>query len=272
MEQKLAVSTLAFQNWELEDAIAVCKENGIGALELRMGFHPWSRLDLPDSVYERNYEIIRSQGLKVSDLGTSVHMMGCRPESLKELERCSQIANIMECQGLRIMFGNKRRFWSEPKPEIDYEELATWLRAADDIAGQFKTQIWIENHDEFSGGKMLRELLDRYPFRHVRLIWDIIHSLEADETPEETLTYMGKDLVHIHVKDGRPWENPDCSQWKHTRIGEGAVPLKQVVDLVQKTGYDGYFSLEWESPWREEIRGEGYEIPKMIRDFVEVMK
>jgi len=236
-------------------------------MEIRMGFHSWSKLDLPDCVYEQNYERIHSQGIEVSDLGTSVHMIGCKEEGLKELERCAQIANILHCQGLRIMFGSKRKFWSEPKTEINDDNLVNWLIKADHIAEKYQTQIWLETHDEFSTGKVQREVMNQHPFRNIRLLWDIMHSLEAKEAPEETLKYMGAELVHIHIKDGIPRENPDYIHWKYTRLGEGIVPIKDIVNLIQNSGYEGYFSLEWESAWRKELRGEGYEIPEMLKQY-----
>jgi len=272
MNNKLAVSTLAFQDWELDDAIEACKEYGIDAMEIRMGFHSWSNLDLPDCVYEQNYEKLRRRGIKVSNLGTGVLMIDCKEERLKDLERCAQIANILHCKGLRIMFGSNRRFWSEPETEINYENLVKWLIKADHIAEKYQTQIWFETHDEFSTGKVQREVLSRYTFRNIRLIWDIMHSLEAKEAPEETLKYMGADLVHVHIKDGMPWENPDCVHWKYTKLGEGIVPIKDIVNRIRQSGYDGYFSLEWESAWREELRGEGYEIPNVLKQYSKLMQ
>ena len=60
-----------------------------------MNFHPWSDLSLPDSEYLRNYELLKENQIRVSDLGTGIRMNGYDKEGLKELERCSQIANIM---------------------------------------------------------------------------------------------------------------------------------------------------------------------------------
>lgn len=261
---KLAASTLAFQGWTLEEAVKACRENGIEAMEIRMNFHPWSDLSLPDEEYRKNYEYLKENGIAVSDLGTGIRMRGYTAEGLEELERCSRIANIMHCCGLRIMLGNKRKLLSENVPDIDYDGLVRWLVEADAILEQHRTQIWIETHNEFATGKSLRELLDRHSFRNIKLLWDIMHPLESGEQPEETLKFMKPDLVHVHIKDGTPWENPDMSSWKYTGIGEGSVPIKAIVDMIRADGYEGYFSLEWESAWREELRGAGFGIPDVL--------
>lgn len=271
MKNKLAVSTLAFQGWTFEDSLEACVKYGIDALEIRTGFHPWSGLELPDQEYERMYKEITGRGLAVSDLGTSIRMIGYTKEGLEELRRCSEIANILHCRGLRIMLGNRHKRRSDVVPPIDYEGLLQWLIEADGILEKHQTQIWIETHDEFATGKAHHDILAKYPFRNIYSLWDIMHPLEAGEKPEETLAYMGDKLVHVHIKDGLPWEDPDRSSWKYTRIGEGCIPIADIVNLIRSLGYNGYFSLEWENAWREEIRGEGFEIPKMLEEYVTFM-
>lgn len=272
MKNKLAASTLAFQDWTLEDAAEACRRNGIDALEIRMNFHSWSNLALPDSEYERMYQFLHNKGLAVSDLATGIRINGYMEEKLEELERCSQVANLLCCRGLRIMIGNKRKRWSDEVPGIDMDGITDWLIEAEEILKRYNTQIWIETHDEFATGKAQRALLNRYPFEHVKLLWDIMHPLESGEKPEDTLKYMGKDLVHVHIKDGTPWPDADLSSWKYTRIGEGSVPIRDIVSLILSTGYEGYFSLEWESSWRPEIRGEGFEVDKMLAQYHDFME
>lgn len=269
MNNKLAVSTLAFQNWELEDAIRACKDHGIDAMEIRMDFHSWSQLGLPDCVYEENLKKMQQQGISVSDLAASIKISGYDTGRLKEAERCARIANLLQCRGIRIMIGGKK---DDREPEIDMDGLVRWLIEADEIMGRYGTQIWIETHGPFSSGRRNRELLDRYPFQNVRMIWDIIHPLEAGEQPEETLHYIGKDLVHVHIKDGEPKKGQAIGHWRYTRLGEGAIPITDIVNKLLEIGYQGYFSLEWESPWRQELRGEGYEIPEILRQYSGLMR
>ena len=41
--------------------------------------------------------------------------------------------------------------------------------------------------------------------------------------------------------------------WKYTPLGEGIVPIGQAVRLLRQNGYNGCYSLEWESAWRKEL-------------------
>lgn len=269
MKHKLAISTLAFQGWELEDVLHICREKGIDALEIRMDFHSWSNITLSDSFYHQLYEKIQNQGLRVSNLGTSIRVTGYSLEGLTELERVSQIANILQCQGLRVMLGNRHKRHSDKVFPIDYEGLVHWLDEADKILEKYHTQIWIETHDEFATGKAQYELLEQHRFHNIYSLWDIMHPLEAKETPEDTLKYLKNYLAHVHIKDGKPWGDPDMWSWKYTKLGLGSVPIERIVRMIDAAGYEGYFSLEWESAWREEIRGEEFQISEMIQEFYE---
>lgn len=140
---------------------------------------------------------------------------------------------------------------------------------ADKILEKYHTQIWIETHDEFATGKAQYELLEQHRFHNIYSLWDIMHPLEAKETPEDTLKYLKNYLAHVHIKDGKPWGDPDMWSWKYTKLGLGSVPIERIVRMIDAAGYEGYFSLEWESAWREEIRGEEFQIPEMIQEFYE---
>lgn len=269
---KLGISTLACNGWTLEKSLAVCRHNGIGALEIRMGLHPWSLLDLDEKTYRRIHQTIAESGLIVSDLGTSIVVRNDDPAALEELERCAQIAQFWHCQGLRIMLGNFYTRHSEPRKPMDREGILLWLKKADSLMQHYDTEVWIETHNEFATGRALHELLEDAGTTRVRLLWDIMHPLEAGESLEESYAFLRSDLVHVHIKDGCPWSDPDMENYRYTRIGEGCVDIAAAVHLLQEGGYSGWYSLEWEGVWRKELQGPGYEPEKAVEAFSQQMR
>lgn len=268
---KIAISTLACEGWSLEKALEICGKYGIDALEMRMGIHEWSRETLDDREFEQMYEKIRGAGLQVSDLATGVVVEGNDKKALRDIERSAQIACIWKCQGLRIMLGHFITRWSDPKQELNYEGIIQWMQAADLIMERYGTQIWIETHNEFATAKSLMNLLNHSGVQNYRLIWDIMHPLEAGEEPETTLRLMGDMLVHVHIKDGMPWADQDMVNYRYTKLGEGSIPIPYIIQLLKEYGYKGYYSLEWEGIWRKELRGEGFEAEDAIRKYAEMM-
>jgi sugar phosphate isomerase/epimerase len=133
--------------------------------------------------------------------------------------------------------------------------MARFLRTIADYAEGKNVEIWIETHNEFSTGAAMRPLLDSTGRRNVKVIWDLIHPFEQGETPEQTLAYLGDSVAHVHVKDGRKKRDPELIDFEYTKLGEGELPIREALRLLDGSGYRGYCSLEWENAWRPEIRG-----------------
>lgn len=269
---KAAISTLACDGWTLEKTLQICRQNDIQAIEIRMGIHPWSQLDLTDDEYRNIYSKITASGLTVSNLGTGVVVRGYDKAAFEELERCAQIARLLHCKGLRIMLGYFRVRWSEPEQQLDYEGIVRWLKEADALMTDYGTEIWIETHNEFATGKSLNKLLKDSGVKQCKVIWDIMHPIEAGEQPADSYRWMCSDLIHVHIKDGRPWDDADMASYQYTHLGEGDIDIEGIIEQLVKNNYEGYFSLEWEGIWRKELQGENFSPEEEIAVFSKHLK
>lgn len=267
---KLAVSTLPFQSWTLDKTLQFCQRAGYEAIEIRMDFHTWSDSQLPDKHYTDAMQRIAAKGLIVSDLGSGIVLNDYHDNDLKELLRAFQIAEVLHAKGVRIMLGNIR-LSAGTLSHLNRKGILRWLREADRLAGEWGREVWIETHNEFSTGKSLHELFGEAGLLNTRVIWDIMHPLEQEEVPEETLWFLRERIAHIHIKDGLPWKDTNKLIWKYTRLGEGIVPIQRIIHLLESAGYDGFYSLEWESAWRKELAELDCDI-SAIRRYPEFMK
>lgn len=267
---KLAISTLPFKTWPAEQTAQFCQECRYDALEIRMDFHAWSDSMLPNEHYTKLGQMLRTHQLCVCGLGSGIVLTGYNEDALGMMRRQLEIAGILGAPGVRIMLGNIRRCVSDPEKAIHWEGLVRWLKAADALAGSFNKQVWIETHNEFATGKALHGLFAQEQLPHTAVIWDLMHPLEQGEPIEQTLALLQGRIAHIHIKDGLPWNNPEKLIWKYTPLGEGTVPIGQAVRLLQQSGYNGYYSLEWESAWRKELL-ELDRDEECIKGFVEFM-
>lgn len=269
---KLALSTLIAYEWSLEKTLEMCIEHKIDAIEIRLGIHEWSKSDMSAGQWEDVGALIRQYGIRVSNLGTGIVIRDYNEAALEEIKRCGAIADKLGCKGLRIMLGNFRNRWSEEVPEVDHEGIIRWLKTADEIVGGQGKEIWIETHNEYASGRSLHELLKESDVCHCRILWDLMHTVEVGESMAETWSYVAGDLVHVHIKDGRPWEDFDKANWRYTRLGEGIVPIQEVTGLLSKAEYQGYYSLEWEEMWRDELKKEGIDKESVMIAFSEMMR
>ncbi|GFZ79646.1 hypothetical protein GCM10008018_26480 [Paenibacillus marchantiophytorum] len=263
--RQLAFSTLPCEGWSLDKMIALAQTCGFNGMELREGPY-WGISTVMTS--EQREEAVRKfekAGIRITNIGSSVILTG-RPEDeaqFVDFQNVCSLASDLKACGIRIFLGYFTSRRDEPGPNIVYGDIVARIQQACDYAASCGVQVWIETHNEFATGRVLRKLLDDVNRPNCAVIYDIIHPLEEGESPEDTIVLLGSDCVHVHIKDGIPYEDPIETNWKYTKVGEGQIPIHEIIELLEKAGYSGSYSLEWESKWRKELQVPGME-PEII--------
>jgi sugar phosphate isomerase/epimerase len=251
----LAYSTLACPGWSLERAAEAAVAYGYAALELRLLDGAIIPADLPADGRRRVRDTLRAHGLGLAGIGASTRFAlpdpAERAANLAELRRYLRLAHEL---GAPLV----RTFGGQPPAEVGADQAAAWvaesLEGALAEAEALGVKIALETHDAFSRGAAVARVLDRLPHSQLGAIWDVLHPLRYSEPPEATWAALGKRLLHVHMKDGRP--NPAAARpedWALTLLGEGAVPGRAIVALLRAGGYRGYLCAEWEKRWHPQI-------------------
>jgi fatty-acyl-CoA synthase len=77
-------------------------------------------------------------------------------------------------------------------------------------------------------------------------------------------SWLGTRLFLAQVKDAvRTGSGPD--DWRLTLLGDGDVPVREMLRLLLRDGYDGWVSVEWEKRWHPDIAGPEIALPQHIR-------
>lgn len=268
---KLSYSTLSCDGWDVDKIIHQCEATGIHAIEIREGQEGMAK-DLLDP---EKLEAIRSKlvnaGIIVTDMGSSVCVTDYSQERLDEIKQSFILARALNAKGVRFFIGNFIKRWDDPKVELNYEGIVRWVRDACDLGAEYGVSPWLESHNEYSTGRAMKKLIDDVGKENLGVIWDILHPVEEGESAEDTLRLLGKRFVHVHIKDGRKFSDPIYHDWEYARLGEGTLPIKDIVRLIDKSGYTGYYSMEWELKWRKELQVEGNDVPTALKEFVKYM-
>ena len=69
------------------------------------------------------------------------------------------------------------------------------------------------------------------------------------EPPAQVYEKIKKYIYHTHIKDAKLVNG----KVEYTLLGKGEVPIFEAIDLLQKGGYTGFYSFEWEKMWHPEI-------------------
>lgn len=260
---KKAFSTVACMTMGYKEVAEYCQKYGMDAIEVRLG-NDGSVLGtatIEEMAEMKSY--LAERGLVISDIGSSVCFKGYSAEGVANANEIAEFAKASGAKAVRIFLANFASKYPETPLTYHYDGIVKAIKECAEYALTTGTEVWVETHNEFAPGKVLKKLLKDVAMPNVKIIWDIIHPYEDKESLEETWSYMGESIAHIHMKDGFDRGDKAWHDYKYSRLNEGALPLDSAMDLLKKVGFDGYLSLEWESAWRAELK----ELP-MDMDYV----
>ncbi len=271
---KLATTTLGCMKWDLPTALARVKAYGFDGIDLRglrgqLAIHrlPEFGPDLADSAAR-----IRDSGLEVSGLSTGIRLTDTAPEAMaafdEELSRCAEVCAAVGCRHMRVFGGDLKA--AGGAQEQDRARVADLVAArvaalADRARSIAAVDLLIETHDAWTHSAHMAGVLERVGRDDVACCWDVKHTYwHANEAPQVTWRRLAPWVRNTHWKDGRrhAGHRPNgllCL------LGEGILPLADIYDCLASSGYDGWYTLEWEKHWHPHIEEPEVAFPHFVR-------
>jgi fatty-acyl-CoA synthase len=124
------------------------------------------------------------------------------------------------------------------------------IRQLLDIVGDRPVTLLVETTGAFADTGKLRDLLNFFADDHLAAVWDMYGTIAcAAETPETTITNLGAYVRHVHVHDYRMEDGAAIPEL----IGEGRLPMKELMNSLRSVNYDGFISLQWNPDWMPEL-------------------
>jgi len=77
-------------------------------------------------------------------------------------------------------------------------------------------------------------------------------------------------VTAIDVKDSREDFTARLG-YRYVKIGKGEIPLRDALTLVQRNGYDGWLTLEWEKRWHPEIEEPEVVFPHFVKSIGDLL-
>ena len=270
---KLCFSTVACDTLGISDIIMHAEKNNINAVEIR--------LDTENKLYGADCDspemlscvISQFENAKITIpvLGTSTIINTYKETDVCAIKKSIDLAYAAGSSGIRIFLGNFAKKYCDIKP-YDYNGIVKALTAAAYYAKEKNVRILIETHNQFATGKVLKKLYDDVGSSAVGVIWDIVHPIEDDEAFTETWDYIGDIIYHVHIKDAKKSDDPEMHDYTYTRLGEGELPIREILLHLEKNGYSGYVSLEWENKWRNELKCYPSDLDWILSEFTGYVK
>ena len=242
---KFAFSSKGWHNASFDDMCKVAKELKFDGIELHNthgslfteksgAFYDYKSAAASRKLYELKLSIPCVDSIcsfsDKSDLKNSV----------KEIEHCISVAAALHIPYVRIKADEKG----------DAEVVKTVIDTVLPLAKANKTVLLIETCGIFCDSLKLCEFLNYFATDSVAALWNVSATcFFGKEEPETTITNLGVYIKHVHICDG-VCKNGELS---HSLIGEGELPISDVMASLRSINFDGFISLEWDPAWLCEL-------------------
>jgi sugar phosphate isomerase/epimerase len=263
---KLSFTTLGCPDWTLRQIVenaAQMRYDGVDFRGLLDEIDVSKRPEFTTGL-KQTRQLFADHGVAISGLLISARYAVVDPaerqQQFDETRRNLELAARLEVPFLRVYGGRVPDGYTT---ETIMPYLAENLQRMGDEAQGHGVTLAIETHDEWTASDVCAHLMERVDHPYVRVLWDLHHPYRANgEAPEFTYQNLAPYTVNLHVKDSVPTEGGEHT---YVLLGEGDVPLKQMLDMLVEGGYEGYACLEWEKRWIPDLLGPEVVFPQYVR-------
>jgi sugar phosphate isomerase/epimerase len=256
---RIAFSTLAFPGTTLARAASLGSQYGYQGIELRLIDGELIDPSMPASARATVLRTVTAAGLPVVAVDSSIRLAEKEPGP--ELSRFLELASDWECPLVRVFGGSLSDAAQVRRGQL--ADAARVLEASVPLAERLGVAIGVETHDSFSAASTVAELLAMVDAPQIGAVWDSHHPHRMGERPSDVYGFLGSRILLAQVKDARRAAGQDA--WQLTLLGQGEVPVLNMLELLIEGGYQGWISVEWEKRWHPEIEEPEVALPQHLK-------
>lgn len=212
-----------------------------------------TRSPLFDAELDATIELLQRHGLQIPCMNTSITLVTPAPERwemmLDECHRYARLAARTGSQMLRIFGGSVLKGMSRAEATSMAQR---HLRQLEKICTRHHCKVLLETHDAWATSNEVLDLLNGISPNEAGVLWDIEHPSRRGESPKTTANALRQYIMHVHLKDSalKAGKSLPCL------LGDGDLPVRQVIESLRQTGYDRWICLETEKRWHPQAAPE----------------
>lgn len=180
-------------------------------------------------------------------------------ENVAEISACIDTAKRLSVPYIRIhasgrayeeAYLNGQPLPDMPENILDCQEMLECLELSIKKAEASGVVLLLETVGAFADTSKLRDVLNYFACDQLAALWDVHHPFTfCKENPDVTIANLGGYVKHVHIKDSYE-EN---GKLIFCLIGEGSLPLDEIMLALRSINFNGFMSLEWDPAWLPEI-------------------
>ena len=230
----LSFSTNRWNGYSFSEFTSIAKEYKFNGIEI----HDIGKMSdefTPEKLSALYHSLI-SDKLKVSciDLVGDIADKTTQENTFEEFEKAAFIASKLRCPYIRVR-------------ALEGDNSSDFIKRIIPVAEKYNVIILVETVGLFCDTACLSDFLTNFASDNVSALWDLHYPYRVKgEDPETTIKNLGAYIKHIHMKDSE-------SQDVRSLIGEGSLPIEEIMNALRSVNYNGYISIEWDPAWVDEV-------------------
>ena len=205
--------------------------NLLGCPELTERSGPFHKYNMAATVRQ-----MREKKLSIPCFDTSYDLSSEEQDFIPTLKELIQMAKQMQVPYISVV----ALFDKEDLVRSNLNALLEDAEAAD-------VTILVKTSGIFSDTARLRTMMDDFASDYLAALWDVHHPYrDHDESADATIKNLGAYVKHVHLRDS---DDKDT----YNLIGEGTLPVADMMRALSSIDYDGFISLEWKTAWMEDL-------------------
>ena len=233
----------------LDEQVAVLQSENISYLDLR-SVEGINVLDLTDQQVMRIKNTLSKQNIGVACIASPIGKVSIASpfdETRIKLERAIELANIFQTSFIRIFSFYPPVLTVEDAESGEFVDPSEWshevhtrLQTMTQQARSANITLLHENEKDIYGDTIARcvELLKQTNAPHFQAAFDPANFIQCSQIPfPDAFEALQPWVRYMHVKDAK-------ANGKVVAAGEGEAHWSDLLQRLQRHGYDGFFSLE----------------------------
>ena len=242
---KLSFSTRGWPSLSWDEMVETAADMGFSGVEV-YNLHTFSALTDRGGPFHK-YNIsktvraLRDKGLSIPcfDSSVDISVEGGAVETVKSLIESAhnaRVAYVVVCALTK-------------NEDAVYSALCELLPTAEAM----DVTVLVKTSGIYSDTERLRNMLDKFASDNLAVLWDIYHTYrDQGESGDQTIKNLGCYVRHVHMRDSD-------EEGTYQLIGEGSMPIDDVMRALSSVNYDNFISLEWKPQWLD-----GLDDPQII--------
>ncbi|MBQ7255917.1 MAG: AMP-binding protein [Oscillospiraceae bacterium] len=237
---KLSFSTRGRLNTPWAELCQMAKENGFGGIEVYDAYKDKLLTGAGGPLHKYNaastLREMRDNRLTIPVFDSSCNIGFGDAQTMQDILFLMELAASVQTKYVAIR-----------SDCTDMEAVKKELDALLPSARKYSVVLLIKTNGAFSDTKKVRELLDAYASDELGVLWDVHHPYrDCGETPDETIKNLGAYVKHVHFRDSG-------DEGEYELVGEGTLPIADMMRALYSVDYAGFLSLEWKTEWMEDL-------------------